>query len=174
MNHMAQHIHHHGDIIKCKHFPRYWPFVRGIGRSPVNVPHKGQWRRALMFSLICAWINAWVNNREAGETPSRSLWRHYNVLASNKVCLREVGRLNCIVYTYCPFLFSHWKGWQGQSQHIFDYTIVIWVSWRRRSSTTRVLFNMLLKLDQLHVTIGTSGGLAYWCIYAYMHSNSMN
>ena len=47
----------HDDVIKWKHFPRYWPFVRGIHRWPVNSPHKGQWRGALMFSLICAWIN---------------------------------------------------------------------------------------------------------------------
>ena len=39
----------------------------GIHRSPVNSPHKGQWRGALMFSLICTWINGWVNNREAGD-----------------------------------------------------------------------------------------------------------
>ena len=51
---------------RWKHFPRYWPFVRGIHRSPVNSPHKGQWRGALMFSLICAWIKGWVNTREAG------------------------------------------------------------------------------------------------------------
>ena len=57
----------HDDVIKCKHFPRYWPFVRGIHRSPVNSPHKGQWRGALMFYLICAWINGWVNNRAAGD-----------------------------------------------------------------------------------------------------------
>ena len=38
---------------KWKHFPHYWPFVRGIHRSPANSPHKGQWRGALMFSLIC-------------------------------------------------------------------------------------------------------------------------
>ena len=43
----------HDDVIKWKHFPRNWPFVR----SPVNFPHKGQWRGALMFSLIYAWIN---------------------------------------------------------------------------------------------------------------------
>ena len=55
----------HDDVIKWKHFPRNWPFVRGI--SPVNSPHKGQWRGALMFSLICVWINGWVNNREAGD-----------------------------------------------------------------------------------------------------------
>ena len=56
----------HDDVIKWKHFPRYWPFVRVIHRSPVNSPHKGQWRGALMFSSICAWMNGWVNNREAG------------------------------------------------------------------------------------------------------------
>ena len=37
----------------------YWPFVRGIHRWPVASPHKGQWRGALMFSLICAWTNDW-------------------------------------------------------------------------------------------------------------------
>ena len=58
---------YHDDIIKWKHFPRYWPFGRGIHRWPVNSPRKGQWRGALMFSLICAWIIGWVNNREAGD-----------------------------------------------------------------------------------------------------------
>ena len=47
----------HDDVIKWKQFPRNWTFVRGIHRSPVNSPHKGQWRGALMFSLICVWIN---------------------------------------------------------------------------------------------------------------------
>ena len=61
------HWHWHDDVIKWKHFPRYWPFVRGIHRSPVNSPHKGQWRGALMFSVICTWINGWANNREAGD-----------------------------------------------------------------------------------------------------------
>ena len=58
---------YHDDVIKWKHFPRNWPFVRGIHRSPVNSPHKGQWREALMFSLICVWINDWVNNHGAGD-----------------------------------------------------------------------------------------------------------
>ena len=44
----------HDDVIKWKHFPRYWPFVRVIHRSPVKYPKKSQWRGALMFSLICA------------------------------------------------------------------------------------------------------------------------
>ena len=58
---------YHDDVIKWKHFPRYWPVVCGIHRSPVNSPHKGQWCRALMFSLIYVRINGWVNNREAGD-----------------------------------------------------------------------------------------------------------
>ena len=67
----------HDDIIKWKHFPRYWPFVRGIHWSPVNSLHKGQWCRALMFSLICAWLNGWVNNHEAGDL--RCHWAHYDI-----------------------------------------------------------------------------------------------
>ena len=69
----------HDDVIKWKHFPRYWPFVRGIHRSPMNFPHKGQWRGALIFSLICARINDWVNNCEAGNL-RLPLWRHCNVI----------------------------------------------------------------------------------------------
>ena len=50
------------DVMKWKHFPHYWPFVRGIHRSPVNSPHKGQWCGAFTFSLIGVWINGWVNS----------------------------------------------------------------------------------------------------------------
>ena len=66
------------DVIKWKHIPRYWPFVWGIHRWPVNSPHKGQWRGALMFSLICARINGWINNRESGDL--RRHCAHYDVI----------------------------------------------------------------------------------------------
>ena len=52
----------HDCVIKWKLFPRFCTIVRGIHRSPVNSPHKGQWREALMFSLICRWTNSWGNN----------------------------------------------------------------------------------------------------------------
>ena len=68
------------DVIKWKHFSRYWPFVQGIHRSPVNFPRKSQWRGALMFSLICAWIK-WLNKQPWGwwfEMPSCPLWCHCN------------------------------------------------------------------------------------------------
>ena len=79
--------------LKWKPFPRYWPFVRGIHRSPVNSPHEGQWGADLMFSLICAWRNIWVNNRVAVD-----LWRHgahYDVIIMRKRCAYLAG---CPVY----------------------------------------------------------------------------
>ena len=78
---------YHDDAIKWKHFLRYWPFVRGIHRSPVNSSHKGQWRGALMFSLICVWINDWVNNREAGDL--RRHRGHYDVTVMLMISIME-------------------------------------------------------------------------------------
>ena len=52
-----------------------------IHRPPVNSPHKGQWRGALVFFFISAWIKGWVNNlnnREAGD-----LRRHYDIIVMN-------------------------------------------------------------------------------------------
>ena len=69
---------YHDDVIKWKHFPRYWPFARGIHRSPVNSSHKGQWRGALMFSLICVWINGWLNKHGAGDL--RRSQAHYDFI----------------------------------------------------------------------------------------------
>ena len=65
----------HDEVIKWKHFPRYWPFLRWIHRSPGNSLHKGQWRGALMFSLICA-LNKRLSKQSSGwwfETRSRLL-----------------------------------------------------------------------------------------------------
>ena len=50
----------------------------GNSPVPVNFPHKSQWRGALMFSLICVWINGWVNNHEAGDL--RRYRIHYDVI----------------------------------------------------------------------------------------------
>ena len=69
----------HDDVIKWKHFPRYWPFVRGNHRSPVGgFPHKGQWHGA----FIC-FFDLRPNKRLSKqsrcrwpETPSRLSWRH--------------------------------------------------------------------------------------------------
>ena len=74
-----------------------------------NSPHKGQWRGALMFSLICVWINGWVNNHEAGDL------RRYRV------------RFDVIVMEG-PAVFSIHEIWwhteQGISNHSIDLVIL--------------------------------------------------
>ena len=94
----------HDDDIKWKHFPRYWPFVRGIHRSPVKSPHKGLWRRALIFSLICVWINGWVNNREAGDL--RRYRAHYDVIV---MLLTEQVAVFVIHLSPCAPALRHWN-----------------------------------------------------------------
>ena len=69
-------------------------------------PHKGQWRGALMFSLISARINNWVNNREAGDL--RRHRGHYDVSV--------MTRLN-------------W--WPGVVTHMCVTWPTIWISTRR-------------------------------------------
>ena len=74
---------YHDDAMKWKHFPRYWPFCV---QRPVT--------RMLMFSLICAWIKAWVKNREAGNL--RHHRAHYDVIVMMKY---GVGGRNCTALT---------------------------------------------------------------------------
>ena len=106
----------HDDVIKWKHFPRYWLFVWGIHRSPVNSPHKGQWRGALMFSLICVGINGSVNNREARDL--RRYCTHYDVtvmqlLIHKTLPCRDVTpmglRLSCTNQSTCGITGNSFK-----------------------------------------------------------------
>ena len=60
-------ILHHDDVIKWEKNSALLAICAGNSPVPVNSPHKGQWRGALMFSLICAWINGWVNNHKTGD-----------------------------------------------------------------------------------------------------------
>ena len=94
----------HDDVIKWKHFLHYWPFVRGIHRSPLNSPHKGQWRGALMFSLICVWINGWVNNREAGDL--RRYRAHYDIVMKIKWCMVCCESWFFLVTPDLPMIFT--------------------------------------------------------------------
>ena len=133
--HVQQHPFH-DDVIKWKHFPRYWPFVRGIHRSPVNSPHKGQWRGALMFTLICARINDWVNNREAGDL--RSHRAHYEVIVMFPIHCSGYWLLynlyiNVMTWSWCSIEYL----WM--SHHLIRQQTINWTSanqdlWRRMAS----------------------------------------
>ena len=86
----------HLDVIKWKPFPRYWPFELRIHVSPVNSPHKGRWRGALIFSL--AWTNGLVHKRYAGD-----LRRNRTDYGVTEICLNVYGLhiLDC-VYLHAP------------------------------------------------------------------------
>ena len=102
------------DVIKWKHFPRYWPFVWGIHRSPVNSPPKGQWRGALIFSLICAWTNGWSNTRDDGDL--RGHRADYDVTVMNRSFVIMVSR--------CKTSGNDLKGlWDTSGHHIVMYNL---------------------------------------------------
>ena len=79
----------HDDVIKCKQFRCHWALVRGIHRSPVNSPLKGQCRGAVIFSLIHAWINGCVNNRDPSDL--RRHRDHYDVTVILLSCAGSVS-----------------------------------------------------------------------------------
>ena len=71
------------------------------GNSLVNSPHKGQWRGALIFSLICTWTNSWANNRDAGDL--RRHRAHYDVIV-----MQWAGECRNFKLLYFK-LFKNWK-----------------------------------------------------------------
>ena len=116
----------HDDVIKWKHFPRYWPFVREIHRSPVNFPHKGQWRGALMFTLICARLNGWVNNREAGDL--RRQHGHYDVIVMESWTLGF--KLTYLMYgddMHC-WKYGSWNPSTLMMGDIHEYQWTLWIN----------------------------------------------
>ena len=88
-----------------KTFPRYWLFVRGIHRSPVDSPHKGQWRGALMLYLICAWTNGWTNNRDADDLRRHRAYYDVTVTSPHCHCMiafLETERSSCEWHRHFP------------------------------------------------------------------------
>ena len=97
----------HADVIKWKYFPRYCPLTNGIHRSRVHSPLKGQWREALIYSLICTWTNGWANNRDAGDLERHRPHDDANVMKISKTQMRlpRIFQNDAFVMTYC--LASH-------------------------------------------------------------------
>ena len=77
----------------------------------VNSPHKGQWRGALMFSLICVWSNGWANNREAGDFRRSCVHCDVIVMITVKKIKAQpttyAYRLRCLVVCYVKH--SPWR-----------------------------------------------------------------
>ena len=77
----------------------------GNSPVPVNSPHKGQWRRVLMFSLICTWINVWKNNRETGDFRRHST--HYDVIVMNSPVPGEFPTQRPVTRSFDVFFDLH-------------------------------------------------------------------
>ena len=119
------------------------------GKAPVNSPHKGQWRGALIFSLICVWINAWVNNREAGDL---SCYRaHYDVTVMGKYSSYSSEYQAKYVNMFsrcCPRYWCFLGGGGGGGSHI-NISNTKWLAvtilrpsdviWRHRSTFAHVM-----------------------------------
>ena len=83
--------------------------------GPGEFPTQRPVTRALMFSLICVWINGWVNNREAGDL--RRYRGHYDVILMNQhvsigsgdglvLSRRQATTLCNVVPWYCHALYA--------------------------------------------------------------------
>ena len=152
----------HDDVIKWKRFPRHWPSVRGIHWSRVDSPHKGQWRGALIFYLICTWTNSWVNNRDTGDL--RRHRAHYGVTvmptATRYTCAINLSKVtdatnskcNSLCHSVLELISLHWRhnDQDGVSNHQ-PHGCLLNRLFRRRSKKT----------SKLHVTglcVGNSPG----------------
>ena len=93
----------HDDIIKCKHFPCHWPFVRGIHWSPVDFPQKSH------FGVYCHLrLNKWLSKQlrcQWFETPSCSLWHWCNAFAG----LNQQFWIIQILQQFINFRKPSWK-----------------------------------------------------------------
>ena len=163
-------LHYPGDIAQswCRmtssmeNFPCYWPFVRGIHWSPVNSPHKGQWRTALIISLICAWPNSWVNDHNAGD-----LRRHR---AHHDVTVMEIQ------HTLFPCGLRCKTGWKRKQSRECCMTINwlhISVIWLRESK----MHNHETDVDILIITLNAYDCHAFdwifrnpFCFLLYFHT----
>ena len=76
----------------------------------VDSSHKGQWRRALKFSLICAWTNSWANNRDADDLRRRGA--HCDVMSVAQLSVRISLQMNLWKMVYSLHskvtLLTHW------------------------------------------------------------------
>ena len=92
-----------GRVSLCRFFCTAWhqyASIGGIHQSPENSPHK-----ALLFSLICAWMTGWANNRDAGYL--RRNRAHYDVT----VCKWKIQTICLITANDANSRIRHWNSY---------------------------------------------------------------
>ena len=123
--------------------------------GPRWIPHtNGQWRGALMFSLICVWMNDWVNTREAGDL--RRHRAHYDVIIMSAkdttqtpiICFRECDRFQ----RFIPQYLTHW----GRDKMAASFRTTFWnafSSMKMYELRWRFHFYMLYKFKKFLVYV---------------------
>ena len=74
--------------------------------SALLSPHKRQWRRALVFSLTCAWTNGWVNNLGAGDLRLQRVHHYVIVMRTHDLYL---------LYPFFSNDVTHQQRWPGRA-----------------------------------------------------------
>ena len=147
---------HHDDVIKWKHFPSYWPFVRGNHRWPVNSPHKIQWRGALMLSFICAWISNGMNNREAIWHAIALVSRHSD--SSSVFNVYEYLYVYIFIYIFiCIYSFMYWKS-RTSDLLVLMLFVVQCTDYKYNFLTLTLTLNLLWR----HCKVTSQLTWAYW------------
>ena len=102
---------------------------RVTGHLCGNSPHNGQWRGALMLSLIFARITGWVNNGEAGDL--RRHRAHYDVTVMYMRSCKNIRLSYIVISSSSTFKFQ--PPWWNHYQHMnFD----AWKFWQWTLSWT--------------------------------------
>ena len=106
--------------------------------SPVTgeFPLKGQWRGALMFYLICAWIDGWVNNRDARDL--RRHRAHYDVT----VIIGEKGPMPpwYIAVMCCKYMMNFHMFWVYITQNSVRFSFFFLFCYGLKSVTVKRSF----------------------------------
>ena len=135
---------------------------RVTGRWPVNSPHKGQWRGALMFSLICACVNGWVNTRAAGDL--RHHRAHYDVIVisifgrgicSSKRFPSETLAKPRLLITYYSVAFPFWDFAQSMVVilpcSVLNFKTIKWLKWMIRTNEFSRYLNLGYVSPKFHI-----------------------
>ena len=135
------------DVIKWNHFPCCWSFVRGIQPRPMDSPHKGQRRGALIFYLICVWTNGLANNRDAGGLRRHRAHYHVTVMQRRTAPYRSQNVPRCCYKGTNIF-------WEPDVQHSMQ------ISWMLTLQNTKIDF-IITVLEQLLIKFIKCPDVAY-------------
>ena len=126
--------------------------------------------KALMFSLICVWINDWVNNREAGDL--RRYRAHYDVIVMDVIVMAHsvhvtiAVRCTSVRYKYwwtCHMGLGSFLCWAtGDSMYYVCVTLPV-NHWHLDCLINSLSRPMTKKTPKLHIT-GPLWGGSHHCL----------